>query len=117
MACKLNSQCNFICGFFECNLPEDTIDVEVTVRTPKGVHNFRRDHATQSSMCSPWGLQVKPFPLLVRKMEVHMEERRNVLNPFSHTQIGQAHHPFQGGPLLQKEVGIKLRKNITNLEE
>ena len=75
MDCKLNPQCNFLYRFFKCNLPDDTIDMEITVRTLKGIHKFRTDHATQSSMCSSWGSQVEPFPLIVRKMEMHMEER------------------------------------------
>ena len=61
MACNLEPQRNFIYGFFQSNLPEDTIDMEVTVRTLKGMHTFRKDHVTQSSMCSLWGSCVKPL--------------------------------------------------------
>ena len=31
MACDLEPQCNFLYGFFTCNLPDDAIHVEVTV--------------------------------------------------------------------------------------
>ena len=31
MACNHKPHCNFLYGFFQYNLPEDTIDVEVTV--------------------------------------------------------------------------------------
>ena len=55
MACDLALQCHFLYGFFHFYLPEDTIDVEITVRTLRGIHNFRKDHVTQLSMCSPWG--------------------------------------------------------------
>ena len=86
MACSLNPQCNFLYGFFKCNPLEDTMGVEVTLRTLKRIHNFRRDHATQSSMCSPWGSLVKPFPLLLRKMEAYMDKRWSIVNPFSPNQ-------------------------------
>ena len=55
MACDPAPQCNFLCGFFHCDLPEDTIDVGISMRTLKGIHNFRKDCATQSSTCSQWG--------------------------------------------------------------
>ena len=82
MACNLDPQYNCLYGFFECNLPEYTIDVEVTVRNLKGVYNFRKDCTTQSSMCSLWGSQVKPFRSLLKKMDTYMEERQNIMNPF-----------------------------------
>ena len=80
------SQCNFLYCFFQCNLPEDTIDVEITVWTLKGIHTFRKDCSSQSSVWNPWGLQVKPLPLLLKKMEAYMEERWNIMNPFSSAQ-------------------------------
>ena len=40
MASNLELQYNFLYGSFTCNLPEDTIDVEVTVHTLKGIHTF-----------------------------------------------------------------------------
>ena len=75
-------QWNFLYWFFHCDLPEDTIDVEIIVGPLRGIHNFRKDHATQSSMSHPWGTQVKPFPSLFKKMEAYMEERQNIVNPF-----------------------------------
>ena len=86
MACNLAPQCSFLYGFFQCDLPEDTIDVEITVRTLKGIHNFRKDCTSQKSTCTPWGLQVKPFPSLRKMIKAYMEERQNIANPFSPTQ-------------------------------
>ena len=42
MACALDPQCNFLYGYFTHNLPEDTIDMDVTVCTLKGIHTFRK---------------------------------------------------------------------------
>ena len=47
MACDLNLQYNFLYRYFTCNLPEDKIDVEVTIHTLKGIHTFRKDCNTQ----------------------------------------------------------------------
>ena len=85
MACDLSPQCNFLYGFFKCQLPEDTIDVEITVRTLTGIHTFRKDCTIQSSICSLWCSQIRLFPSLLRKMEAYIEERRNTANPFSPT--------------------------------
>ena len=32
MARQLNSVCNFVMGYVKCELPEDTVDVEVRMR-------------------------------------------------------------------------------------
>ena len=42
MACDLAPLCNFLYGFFQCQLPEDTIDVEIIVKTMKGIHTFKK---------------------------------------------------------------------------
>ena len=85
IACDMSPQFNFLYWFFEWHLPEDTIDVDITVTTMKGIHTFRKDHATQSSTYSLWCSQIRPFPSLLRKMEACMEEKRNTTNPFSST--------------------------------
>ena len=48
----------------------------------KGIDTFKKDHGNQTSSCSPWGLQVHPFPSLVKKMEIYWEERRNIADSF-----------------------------------
>ena len=81
MVYDVEPQCNFLYRFFTCNLPEGTVDVKVTLCTLKGIHTFRKGHNTQASMCSPWGMQVRPFPSVRRKMKEYIEERQNILNP------------------------------------
>ena len=56
MACDLTPQCNFLYSFFQCNLPEDTIDVY-----------FRKYHSSQSSVSSLWGYMSKTFPIASKK--------------------------------------------------
>ena len=82
MACDLKPSCDSLFGYFCCALPEDTIDIELTVRTVKGIHTFWKDHTTQSTTCSPCSRQMKPFPSLCRKIQALKEEKRDENNPF-----------------------------------
>ena len=85
MACDLAPQCHILYRFFQCQLPEDTIDIEIMVRTMKGIYTFKKDHSNQTSSCSPWGWQFHPFPFLVKKMKVYLEESRNIADPLNLT--------------------------------
>ena len=81
MACVLMPQCNFLYEYFQCQLPEDTIDMEVTVRTMKGIHMFKRDHSTQVISCRPWTSQLCPYKSLARKMKTYLELKDQVADP------------------------------------
>ena len=70
--------------FPDMTYPEDTIDMEITVRTLKGIHNFRKDHTSQKCMCGPWGLQLKLFLLLRKKMRDLYEGETEHCKFFSH---------------------------------
>ena len=72
MACVLMPQCNFLYGYFWCQLLEDTIDVEVTVQTMTGIQIFKRDHATQLISCRPWTSLLCPYQSLARKMKTYL---------------------------------------------
>ena len=60
MACQLAANCNFLFGFFSCNLPEDTFDMDLKVHTLWRIHTYEKDGNTQVIKCSPWGTEVKP---------------------------------------------------------
>ena len=81
MACVLTPQCNFLYGYFQCQLPEDTIEVEVTVQTTKGIHTFKRDHSTQLISCRPWTSRYQPYPSLTKKMKTYLELKDQVADP------------------------------------
>ena len=78
MACVLTPQCNFHDGYFQYQLPEDTRDLEVTVRTMKGMHSFKRDHSTQIISCKPWRPNHHPYPSLARKIRTYLELKDQV---------------------------------------
>ena len=69
MTCVLMPQCNFFYGYFQCQLLKDTIDIEMTVQTIKGIHKFKRDCSTQVIACRPWTFQLHPYQSLTKKDE------------------------------------------------
>ena len=83
MACDLAPNCSFVFCYFSCNLPEDMIEVDIIMCTLWGIHTFRKDRNTQISKCSPWGMEVRPFPALGKKMRDYMEVRQAIANSFS----------------------------------
>ena len=46
----LYSEGNILHGYFRCLLPSETVDVEVKVKTMRGIHTFRRDRTTQVTL-------------------------------------------------------------------
>ena len=80
MACVLMPQFNFLYGYFCCQLPEDTIDVEMTVWTMTGIHMFKRDHSTQVISCRPWTSRLCPYQSLARKMKAYFELKDQVFD-------------------------------------
>ena len=122
MACDLELQCNFLYGFFTCNLPEDTVDVEYTICTLKGIHTFRRDCNIQASVCSPWGMLVRLFPSIRKKMKEYIKERQSILNPLAPNREFPnrpvPHHSWKSPKAPQpKEVTQKADVTLRNLEE
>ena len=87
MTCNTLQQCNFLYGFFNCQLPEDTIDIKVPGRTLNGIHSYRRDCNSLKSICSLWSSQVRPYASLLCKMEAYMKDKRNTQDPFKPSQV------------------------------
>ena len=83
MACKLAANCNFLFQCFSCNLPEDTIDVNLKVHTLWGIHVDKKDRSTQVIKCSPQGTEVKPFLSPQRKMMEYIRQRQVIATPFA----------------------------------
>ena len=73
MACILKPECIFLHGYFRCLLPIETMDVEVKIKTVRGIQTFRRDQTTQVISCNPWSTILHPYPSLIRKMKTYVE--------------------------------------------
>ena len=72
MACKLAANSDLIFGILTCNLPKDTIDMNLKVCPLWGIHTYKKDRRTQVIKCSPWGTEVKPFLSIQRKMAEYL---------------------------------------------
>ena len=87
MACKCSVNCNVIFGILSCNLPEDTIDVDLKVHTLWGIHTYKKKRSTQAIKCSPWGTEVKPFLSLQKKMAEFLRCRQITTTPFANSSL------------------------------
>ena len=76
MAKEINPICNFIFRTLHTGLPTDTVDVELTVKTVKGIYMYRKDHMTESTVFSPWSKSIIPFPSLCKKIQAFQDENR-----------------------------------------
>ena len=75
MTCDLKPTCNIPFGFFTCNLPEDTNDVDITVHTLK-VISFQ-------TKTSPFAKRPKATPV----------KRRNIEKLFKPRKVNVGFHP------------------------
>ena len=64
MAREISLVCNFIFGSICTGLPTDMVDIELMVRTVKGIYTYRKDRMAKSMVFSPWSKTVIPFPSL-----------------------------------------------------
>ena len=54
MARSLNSQCDFMNGFFSCDLPEDAVLLILKVKTKTGNHTLVEDTEKWTENFHPW---------------------------------------------------------------
>ena len=73
MACLLQLECNFLHGYFRCQLPVEVADVEVKITSMQGMHIFWRDWMTQLIKYTPWSMRLYPHPTIVKKMQTFLE--------------------------------------------
>ena len=111
MACILMLQCTFVHGYFRYLLPEETVDIEVKVRTMKGIHTFKRDHTTQIISYKPWSPRLCPNPSLVRRIQTYLELKGQDSNQ-PHSSSNQAVKPtsLQKAPVPKKAIDKKQKK-------
>ena len=68
MASKITPNCNVILGVLKCNLPKDTIDVDLKICTLQGIHTYKQDKSSQGNKYSPEGTEITPFLSLRKKI-------------------------------------------------
>ena len=47
----------------------------------KGIHTFKKDYKSQTSGCSPWGIEVQTYPKLQKKMGEFVRRRETTATP------------------------------------
>ena len=64
MAREISPVCDFISGSSRTSLLTETVDMDLTNRTVKGIYTYQKDHTTESTIFTPWSKTVIPFPSL-----------------------------------------------------
>ena len=75
----MNVTCDFIEKQLVCELPEQTMDVLLKIRTKTGEHTFREDVYTHTLKYRTWNNQIKPFRSLKRRV-ANIFRKRNSLS-------------------------------------
>ena len=76
MAREFSFVCNFIFGLIHKCLQTDTVDIELTIRTVKGIYTYCKDHTVESMIFSLWSKSVISFPSLRQKIQVFKDISR-----------------------------------------
>ena len=92
MASILQPKCNFLHGFL-CQLPVETVDVEVRITLMQGMHMFRRDRMCQLIKCNSWNTRLCPHPAIIKKMRPYLE-LEGKLGPKPQPQTNQFRPPL-----------------------
>ena len=80
MAKEIKVDCDFIEKSLICELPPQTLDVLLRVRTRSGEHTFREDVYTRSLKYRRWNNQMRPFRSLKKRVANIFRRRRSTSN-------------------------------------
>ena len=110
MACLLQPECNFLHGYFRCQLPVEVVDVEVKITSIQGMHIFQRDRTTQLIKCTPWSMRLCPHPTIVKKMWTFLEVEGE-MGPIPQPTSSQYRPPLLDiNPNVRKDKAAEKRK-------
>ena len=114
MAHILQPKFCFLHGIFRCQLPVETVDVEVRITSMQGTHMFRMDRTCQLIKCNPWSTRLCPHPTIIKKMRTYLE-LEGKLGPKPQSQSNQFRPPFPNtNPQLRKDSKVtEKRKRLT----
>ena len=88
----LQPKCNFLHGFFRCNLPVEMADMELRITSMQGTHMFRRDGTCHVIKCNPWSTRLCPHPTIIKKLKTYLE-LEGKFGPKPQLQFDQFRHP------------------------
>ena len=75
MASQISPTCDFVFGFLQCNLPEDTIDIDLKVCTIRGIYIYKEDCNTCTNKFRSWEIHVTLLKPLKEKMAKFMRQK------------------------------------------
>ena len=58
------------------SLPTDTVDVELNMRTVKGIYTYCKDHTAESTIFTLWSKTIIPFPSLRWKIQAFKDDNK-----------------------------------------
>ena len=61
MASQINPVCDLAFRFLKCDLPEDTVDIDLKIHTIRGILTYKEDYDSHTNKFRPWGIHVVPF--------------------------------------------------------
>ena len=112
MACILQPECNFLHGYFRCQLPVEVVDMEVKITSLHGTHIFRRDRMTQLIKCTPWSMALCPHPAIVKKMRTFLGVEGK-MGPIPQPTSSQYRPPWPDtNPNVRKDKAAEKRKRV-----
>ena len=110
MVCEISPICDFLFGSMRTSLLMDTADIELTVWMVKGIYTYRKDHAMESMIFTPWSKNVIPFPSLRHKIQVYQDYKRNErLLPWNNGNTFQFSAPSMTSRNSRKRAPGKIR--------
>ena len=112
MARGISPICYYILRSIRTCLPADTVDIDLTIRTVKGIYTYRKDHTAESTIFTPWSKKVIPFPSLRWKIQAFQDDKRqNTTTPWNDSNSNRVQ--FSATPKmprsLRKQTTVKIR--------
>ena len=102
MACLLQPKCNFLHGYFRCQLPVEVVDAEVKITSMQGTHIFQRHRTTQLIKCTPWNARLHPHHTIIKKIKTFLEVEGK---------MGSISQPASQYRPPQLDTNLKVRKD------
>ena len=110
MAREISPICDFIFGSIRTCLPTYKVEVDLTVRTVKGIYTYKKDHTSESTTFTPWSKKVILFPSLRWKIQAFKNDKRqNMTKPWNDGNNVQFSAPPKMLRNLRKHTSGKIR--------
>ena len=100
MAREISPVCYFIFRWIRTSLLMDTVDIDLTVWTVKGIYMYRKDHTIESMIFMPWSNKVISFPSLRQKIQAFQDNKRQ-----------ETTMPWNDGSMFQFSAPLKMPRN------